>query len=373
MRFVFSYEISSLMLSITLEHRRTKTHGFFALMGGFVRFEGDEGPYTLSPEDIKSHLRKNDVTEKDIQDRSKGDTLSKGFAVLQAGWFVLQCIARHFQGLPITELEIVTLAFAILNFATYGLWWDKPLDVRVPFLVGERPTSDKEVYEDIIECDERGWDMKRTVAYAIKDAIMCIFNLPGAIRNVIELIRKLGHFESWNILKIMGILLFPVIMLLRMGAAYDDDEIKPRSKRVGTFYSGKMKFKGRGHTCAILVATLFSMLFGAVHCTAWSFQFPSHTEQLLWRIASLAITCLPVLLLAIQQSGIRHWHNDIQPGWVAMLLKVVSLISFTGMVTISVLYGLARVVLLVLALMSLRSLPSGAYHTVHWTTFIPHI
>jgi hypothetical protein len=69
-------------------------------MGGFVRYnehdESDDGPSTLLPGDLKAHLGKDDITEKEIKDRSKGDILSKGFAILQTGWFVLQCIARGF-------------------------------------------------------------------------------------------------------------------------------------------------------------------------------------------------------------------------------------------------------------------------------------
>ena len=38
-----------------------------------------------------------------------------------------------------------------------------------------------------------------------------------------------------------------------------------------------------------------------------------------------------------------------------------------------ILYILARAVTLVLAFTSLRDLPPGAYETVYWTTFIPHI
>ena len=37
------------------------------------------------------------------------------------------------------------------------------------------------------------------------------------------------------------------------------------------------------------------------------------------------------------------------------------------------LYILARAVTLVLAFTSLRDLPPGAYESVHWTTFVPHV
>lgn len=37
------------------------------------------------------------------------------------------------------------------------------------------------------------------------------------------------------------------------------------------------------------------------------------------------------------------------------------------------LYLIARAILLVIAFISLRSLPPAAYETVYWTTFIPHI
>ncbi|KAG6906267.1 hypothetical protein DXG01_014875 [Tephrocybe rancida] len=73
--------------------------------------------------------------EQDIQDKSQGDLLAKSLVLLQVTWFVLQIIARAIQHLAITTLEIVTLAFAILNFFTYFCWWNKPLDVNRPIQV----------------------------------------------------------------------------------------------------------------------------------------------------------------------------------------------------------------------------------------------
>ncbi|KAJ7888368.1 hypothetical protein B0H14DRAFT_3430155 [Mycena olivaceomarginata] len=49
-----------------------------------------------------------------IKDKSKGDTLSKAMALFQGLWFITQCIARATQHLPVTELEVATLAFAVV-------------------------------------------------------------------------------------------------------------------------------------------------------------------------------------------------------------------------------------------------------------------
>ncbi|EEB96534.1 hypothetical protein MPER_04319, partial [Moniliophthora perniciosa FA553] len=69
-----------------------------------------------------------DINEEEIRSNlNHGDALSKVIAVVQTGWFIIQCIARPVEGLALTQIEIITLAFAILNFITYYLWWFKPL------------------------------------------------------------------------------------------------------------------------------------------------------------------------------------------------------------------------------------------------------
>jgi hypothetical protein len=79
-------------VSVFVEYGWTYAHGFFALMGGLMRLGSDGEPYTTFLEDLRPHLRKGEIniTEKAIKDRSKGDTLSKGFAVLRTGWFILE-------------------------------------------------------------------------------------------------------------------------------------------------------------------------------------------------------------------------------------------------------------------------------------------
>jgi hypothetical protein len=45
---------------------------------------------------------------------------------------------------------------------------------------------------------------------------------------------------------------------------------------------------------SVLGSLLGSTLFGAIRCAPWNFGFPTHTEQLLWRIAYLVIMVLPL-------------------------------------------------------------------------------
>ena len=123
-------------------------HGHFFGMGGFTLVDEahrnddpkSQNGKVLTLDDLKNHINSNlnpefslpTLTDEEIEDRSKADALSKIIAVLQTTWFLVQCIARHHQQLALTELELVTLALASLNFATYVIWWYKPLDVKVP-------------------------------------------------------------------------------------------------------------------------------------------------------------------------------------------------------------------------------------------------
>ncbi|PBK85563.1 hypothetical protein ARMGADRAFT_861123, partial [Armillaria gallica] len=69
------------------------------------------------------------ISAETIEDKNKGDALSKAFSILQISWFIVQCIARANQHLPITLLETTALAFAGISFTTYFLWWNTPLNI----------------------------------------------------------------------------------------------------------------------------------------------------------------------------------------------------------------------------------------------------
>ena len=71
-------------------------------------------------------------TEAEIMGKGKSNWLTKPLVLLQTSWFVMQCIARAVEHLPVTHLQIVTLAYAAKNFVIYIFWWNKPLNVNRP-------------------------------------------------------------------------------------------------------------------------------------------------------------------------------------------------------------------------------------------------
>jgi len=88
--------------------------------------------------------------------------------------------------------------------------------------------------------------------------------------------------------------LYPLTPFLYMGGL-DGAEMVPGSLFVPPFYAGKLTDKEEWHLT--IVGVLAATIFGGVHCIAWSFQFPSLTERVLWRMSSVAITCLPAIIL----------------------------------------------------------------------------
>ena len=74
-------------------------------------------------------------TEAEIMGKGKSNWLTKPLVLLQTLWFVMQCIARAVEHLPVTHPEIVTLAYAAMNFVIYIFWWNKPLNVNRPVRV----------------------------------------------------------------------------------------------------------------------------------------------------------------------------------------------------------------------------------------------
>ena len=84
----------------------------------------------------------------------------------------------------------------------------------------------------------------------------------------------------------------------------------------------------------------------------------------MWRMSSVAITAVPVYIPLMYFLAI--WLEDTD-------FDTIGSIFGFSIIPAGILYIIARIFTLILALTSLRDLPPGAFDTVHWTTFIPHV
>ncbi|KAF7369902.1 hypothetical protein MSAN_00619700 [Mycena sanguinolenta] len=226
---------------LSKEFNFSTPHGMFFCMGGFVSSDGHPIVTREQLEDPEFLKAIRNVDEEDIKDRSKGDAFSKGVALLQGLWFTVQCVARVHQHLAMTQLEIATLAFAIVNIFIWLLWWNKPLDVQRPIVVGPPTQPDTE-------------------------AIILPVQLP-----------RLDRF-------------------LRAIDGIYSDEYKPLSSlSVPSFWSIPNQFNEHGG--ALILPGLVGIVFGAVHCAAWNAVFPMLPEMWIWRISALVITVIPLFAL----------------------------------------------------------------------------
>jgi hypothetical protein len=70
------------------------------------------------------------MTDDEIDDLNKGDAFVRLLAVCQISWLCIQLIIRLSRKLPTTQIEVVTLAFAVSSIITHGLFYSRPKDVQ---------------------------------------------------------------------------------------------------------------------------------------------------------------------------------------------------------------------------------------------------
>ncbi|KAJ0414206.1 hypothetical protein BJY00DRAFT_295527 [Aspergillus carlsbadensis] len=223
------------------------------------------------------------VTEEDIENQAKSDPLTKAFAVLQCTWLIVQSIARASQGLPLTELELTTLAFTVCAFIMYGFWWCKPFDVR-------RPTrllcSDPETVSQI-RSTLNPWNRKQRT-----------------LTTNLELEYILG-----------------VLDLMK-------GKLSPGLARSVVF-----------HTSAVA--------FSAIHLIAWNWEFPSPVVCNLWRAFSLGAACIPLITfpLAAPIGLCMIYLVDSESVWTKAMLRALYAI-FSVMAVAYVICRLGIIVLI---------------------------
>jgi len=126
------------------------------------------------------------------------------------------------------------------------------------------------------------------------------------------------------------------------------------------------------HILIYFVLPVIAVLFGALHCIGWNFDFPTHIEQLLWRIGTLAITSIPSVpfligSIMIPLASLRNKRS--KDGVQNMLRRMLAVVPFPLCAAI-ISYMFARLLLLTQAVVLLRKQPESAFYAINWANFL---
>lgn len=371
-------------------------HGFFAVMGGFeVKLKDEDkwilsGGRTLTPQGI-AELAKLKllpfVDRETVKGRSKVDQLAKALVCLQALWMVIQTIARKASGLPITLLELNTLAHVGCAVSMYGIWWRKPQNANEPIFISLDPslaaTMSFEVrthfisgspnegepgteFDDVLPKNESGLKVigsfERQKVY--RQEILkrrrpngVVMLLPGQSLEGIPLMVKGTpyHLTMEDIRRLQLIANRPVYL---NAVHWRINLLVPHASNFltdGSINGNRDKF---GYPLLALV----SFLYGCVHATSWKAHFPTYIEKLMWRVAVCVVAGGGIVICGFVWLNLSLPYNSLYKIFHRPLLASVAFFL-----------AVARVFLVVESFISLRSLPLGAYSTVSWANLIPHI
>jgi len=140
------------------------------------------------------------------------------------------------------------------------------------------------------------------------------------------------------------------------------NEVPLDATHVPTFYSPRTR---SDRYSRMVVFAIFGVVFGGIHCIGWNFAFPTHSERSLWRFASLVITITPLVVAPINST---LQNSEWKDRWWKILRLFLDIFT-TALLFV---YVLARLSLIVQAIVLLRHQPVDAYVAVDWSKYIPY-
>ncbi|KAJ7059111.1 hypothetical protein C8F01DRAFT_273735 [Mycena amicta] len=327
----------------------SRTHAMFVIMGGFIALPTRAPICTkaqLSSEPLVLDKIKS-ISKEELKDRSKGDLFSMAVAILQLLAFLVVCFARMVQGLPLTQLEIASAAFAVMCMCMRGLWLGKPLEV------------------------------------------MCSIGIPMPMGpDLPEQLEKSAGFTGKTTVT-------NDLFALLSGSYYESFVPDHGASSVPAFFSTTPQEENTADSeLAGIVQYLLGAVFGAMHLAAWN-SAGGTVERVLWRVAALVVTAVPLVLIGLVwilagEDGPGEEHHELpkmatfgaspsdffkQIGRFAVHWTRRTLYGILRGVQLALIpvYIAARALLLVLPFVALRrgSLPADALVDVNWSKWIP--
>ncbi|KAL2040564.1 hypothetical protein N7G274_006543 [Stereocaulon virgatum] len=123
-------------------------------MAGGIRFQDVHG--AIVPDWEKSlieamrsgKVREPPISEEELSSRSKSDWVLKLVAICQITWFALQTFFRRAKHVPITALEMLTVAFVFCSIFIYAFCWNQPQDIEYPIVINQTSRQSDSTFAD---------------------------------------------------------------------------------------------------------------------------------------------------------------------------------------------------------------------------------
>jgi hypothetical protein len=385
------------------------THGFYAGMGGFAVHLGSEAiagdpdcthAYVLEKSICHlfctGQLRPDTwINKKDIDDKGKADSLVKALTVLQISWLLVQCCARLVQRLPLTTLEVGTLAYIPCAILTYYLWWDKPYEINTPTQLEVidvlKTSSVNKVNEDPGFSgvgNEASSSEVRTIS--LRDSLGLITNTPNAFEGTYALTDiDMGSSSTKDALTARPS--NGTERVAKLAPSVGEAGGFPAQHEMYSTYaiSSALSHWEEGSTdpsTQVLILAVVFFVVGGVHLCAWNSSFATTGEQIAWKVCSILITtsipvlCLLCIVLVWIEDTLRQKVRRQTRGRSSFLynlsrqiLEVWDKVEAVVIFIFLVLYVAARFYLIVECFVGLRAAPKAVYRTPEWTAFIPHV
>lgn len=237
------------------------------------------------------------ISKAQFDDMSKGDFFVKGTAIVEVSWLFATIIVRAAKAMPIAQLEIGVLAFAVCTFIAYLFFWYKPQDVKVAMPIYISRPLLPETIDRLSQAEffgQSAWAQLFSMTY---DEGSRSLESPTPNDNF-------PRDMTWTF-EVLGGITYP-------------------------------------HFFTVTVAA--GMIFRSIRCFAWNFHFPTQIKRTIWRASSLFVAASPLaFLVAMVTADLTRFAMTcakVGDGWKWLLVKFYKYfaIPLTGLYVIARLF-----------------------------------
>jgi hypothetical protein len=302
------------------------------------------------------------LDERVIRDKSNADSAVKLVAFCQVLWFVAQSIMRTGHGLPLSQLESMTLSYIPLFAATYFFWWVKPKDIKTPSIVDlpDMLPDQKIIFESMAisnKFDDEGSEEQ-----------MSLWNIWYLTPRVFE--KEEEEREAAKAaMETTPVKPGPIIAKERENPnkTVEQEEVDVEAGGIRKSATPQEPIAAKEtvvshwdpelyHSKIWPLICLFGVSFGALHLISWNTIFPTIIELWLWRVAAL-VSIFSVLVFMHFEKVVFRWGGP---------LTIISIAS-------PCFYILSRLVMMGEVTAALRAEDPAIYETYVASTYWIHL